>query len=205
MKLASSLFLVLLVHAHGGTAPDQALGRPLSMFRDGPQAWQGQAMFAALLLSGVLYTASLVRCRREGEAAVAGFAVLLLLVVAATSSLGAVHGFCSFLLLFVLFAHYALLLRRAGGVWIVAHLTVPVVLMLATQFHSYGLWQKGLVVYFLAAAVLHHHVLTRFAADAKRSGRRGLPLRRRTVYELVPGRPWPKHRGRRAGAARAAD
>ena len=194
MKLTFSAFLLLLIYAHGSAAADKALGHPLSMFRDGPDAWLGHGLFAVLLLCGVLYTVALVRCRREGEAVVSGFAVLLLLVVAATPSAGTLHGLCSFLLLLLLFAHYTWLLRRAGGPWVLAHLVVPVALVLATRFHSYGLWQKGLILYFLAAVVLHHHFLMRQAADAARTGRRAAPLRRRTVYQLVPGRSWSKRR-----------
>jgi hypothetical protein len=194
MKLASAGFLLLLTCAHGSAASDKLISRPLSMFRDGPDALLGYAMFATLLLSGVLYTAALARCRRAAEAALSGLAVLLLLVVAATPSADAFHGLCSFLLLLLLFGFYTLLLVRCGGPWVLVHLTVPVAWMLATGFHSYGLWQKGLVVYFLLAAVVHHHVLSRLAAGAPRGMSRGLPVRRRKVYQLEPGRAWSRRR-----------
>jgi hypothetical protein len=194
MKLASAGFLLLLFCAHGGATSDRLVSRPLSMFRDGPDALLGYAMFATLLLSGALYTAALARCRREGEAVLSGLAVLLLLAVAATPSSDAFHGLCSFLLLLLLFGFYTLLLLRCGGPWVLVHLTVPVAWMLATGFHSYGLYQKGLVVYFLLAAVVHHHVLSRQAAGAIRRLIRGQPVRRRKVYQLEPGRAWSRRR-----------
>jgi hypothetical protein len=202
VKLASFLFLCLLLRAHALDESNNPLGRPLSMFRDGPQAWLGYALFAALLLVGLLYTAALVRRRREGEAAISGLAVLLLLIVAATPSAGAFHGLCSFLLLLLLFGHYAWLLYRLGGPWVFAHLAVPVSLMLGTQFHSYGLWQKGLVLYFLTAVVVHDHVLKREAAGGGRRSARtripgsGQPGSRRKVYRLEPGRAWKRRHAR---------
>ncbi len=196
MKLVSSLFLLLLVQAHSLPGHGDPLARPLSMFRDGPHAWLGYLMFSALVLAGLLYTVSLFRCRREGEAVVSALALLFLIAVAATPSVDTFHLLCSVLLLLLLFSHYALLLYRAGGPWWLAHLTVPLALLLATQFHSYGAWQKALVLYFLAAAVLHHHLLGREAVGARRDSPRatnwgrGQPIRRRKVYQLEPGREW---------------
>jgi hypothetical protein len=206
MKLAPAIFLVLLLRAHALDESDDPLGRPLSMFRDGPQAWLGYAMFAALLLVGLLYTAALVRRRREGEAAISGLAVLLLLLVAATPSSDSFHGLCSLLLLLLLFAHYTWLLYRLGGPWVFAHLAVPVSLMLGTRSHSYGLWQKGLILYFLAAVVVHYHVLKLEAAGGgRRSARTRIrggspPGNRRKVYQLEPGRAWRRRR-RAAGSS----
>jgi hypothetical protein len=200
MKLAASLFLLLLVRAHGLEGDDDPLGRPLSMFRDGPYALYGYTMFAALALVGLLYTTALVRCRREAEAALSGLALLLLLAVAVTPSSGAFHGLYSFLLLGLLFSHYALLLYRWGGPWFLAHLAAPVALLLATRLHSYGAWQKALILYFLAAAIVHHHILSWHADRATRrsartsSGARGQPLGRRKVYQLEPGRAWARRR-----------
>jgi hypothetical protein len=208
VKLASLLFVLLLLRAHALDESDDPLGRPLSMFRDGPQAWLGYAMFAALLLVGLLYTAALVRRRREAEAAISGLAVLLLLLVAASPSSDSFHGLCSLLLLLLLFAHYTWLLYRLGGPWVFAHLAVPVSLMLGTQFHSYGLWQKGLILYFLATVVVHYHVLKLGTAGGRRSGRtqalgRGQLGNRRMVYQLEPGRAWRRRR-RAAGSSWAS-
>jgi hypothetical protein len=200
MKLVSSLFLLLLVHAHGLPDKGDAPARPLSTFRDGPYPWLGYALFAALLAAALLYTLALVRAGREGEAILSELALLLLLAVAATPSPDPLHLLCSFLLLGVLFGHYARLLYRAGGVWLLAHLTVPLALTQATGFHSYGAWQKSLILYFLAAAVAHHHLLRRQAAGrVRRPARagepgRGLLSRRRKVYRLEPGRAWARRR-----------
>jgi hypothetical protein len=190
MKLASFAFFLLLLAIHVEGDFDVLLGRPLSMFRDGDQAWLGYLLFALLLLIGLCYARALAQSRREGEATVVGLAVLLLVVVAATPSLGAGHGLCSFLLLFLLFGYYALLLYRAGSLWLMPHLFVPVVLALATQLHSYGLWQKSIIAYFVMVALVHHHLLS----PAPAAWRRGQLHKRRKVYQLDLGQEWGRRR-----------
>jgi hypothetical protein len=143
MKLASCAFLLLLLVIHVEGDFDLLLDSPLSMFRDGDQAGLGYVLFALLLLIGLCYTYALARWRREGEATVAGLAVLLLVLVTATPSLGAGHGWCSLLLLLLLYSYYALLLYRADTLWLWPHLCVPALLALATRLHSYGLWQRA--------------------------------------------------------------
>jgi hypothetical protein len=168
------------------------------MFRDGAQAPLGYALFAVLLVIGALYTAALVRARRAGAAAAAVLAILLLLVVAGTPSGGSFHLFCSLVLLLLLFGHCALLLYQAQSVWLVPHLAVPAALAAATRCHSYGLWQKGFVVYLLLAVAAHHHLLGRGPTSRAASPadpyvrRRGEPARRRKVYRLEAGREWAR-------------
>src|SRR5688572_21614545 len=99
MKLASFAFFLLLAYAHQAGDLDRALAQQLSLFRAGGPPWLRYALFASLLVIGVLYVAALVRSEREGEAAVAGLAVLLVVVVAATPSWGTFHLLCSLLLL----------------------------------------------------------------------------------------------------------
>jgi hypothetical protein len=198
MKLASFAFCLLLLHAHGAGDFDELLGQPLSMFRDGAQGRLGYALFAVLLVIGALYTAALVRAQRAGAAAAAVLAILLLLVVAATPSGGSFHLFCSLVLLLLLFGHCALLLYRAQSVWLVPHLAVPAALAAATRCHSYGLWQKGFVVYLLLAVATHHHLLGRGPTSRASPPadpyvrRRGEPTRRRKVYRLEAGREWAR-------------
>jgi len=119
---------------------------------------------------------------------VAGLAVLLLVLVAATPSFGVGHGLCALLLLLLLFSYYALLLYRAQSVWLVPHLSTPAVLALATRLHSYGLWQKSIIAYFVFAAVVHHHLL----APAPSGSKPGRPQKRRRVYQLEAGREWAR-------------
>jgi hypothetical protein len=66
--------------------------------------------------------------------------------VAVTPSLEAFHILSSFLLMLILFGHYWRLLRDAGSPWIFAHVLVPFALVLLSGCHSYGLWQKCLIL-----------------------------------------------------------
>jgi len=72
VKLASAAFVLLLLVAHGVGDLGQRLEQPLSLFRDGEQAWVGYLLFAALLLIGLLYTVALIRAGKEEEAVCAG-------------------------------------------------------------------------------------------------------------------------------------
>jgi hypothetical protein len=213
MKAAAAVFFWLLVFAHLAGDPVEMLALPLSPFRDGENAWLGYLLFAVLLLVGGLYVAALWRRsdraaryrrlyvaarQREGEAAVATLALALLLVVALTESWGLLHLTCSLLVLVLLYGYYALLLYRAGSAWFIAHVTMPILLLLATQGHSYGLWQKTFIVYCVLAAVIHHHLLGQ--PEPMRQNRRAQPLRKRKVYTLEVRRAW----GRRGAAGSSA-
>jgi hypothetical protein len=197
MKLAASAFLLILLYAHRLGNSGRLLAQPLSMFRDGEESWVGYELFALLLLVGALYTAALTRADREAEAVFSGVACLLLLIVALTPSLEPFHLICSALLLLFLFGYYAVLLYRAKNSLFIAHLAVPLALVLATGFHSYGIWQKTLIVYFVLASVAHHHVLRPAtpappARDPQPS--RSPSDRRRKVFSLEPGRAWMRRR-----------
>ncbi len=196
MKLAAGTFLVVLVAAHLAGDPDQLLGMPLSMFRDTDPMWPGYLLFALLLLVGALYVRRLWRCGREPESFIAGLAGLLLLLVAATPSLDGGHLFCSALLFLLLYLYYGILLYRSRFVGLLLHLPAPIALAWVTGFHSYGLWQKTFIVYFVLAAAIHDHLLRN--ADPVPSVRmrrpRGAPSsKRRKVYQLDPGRAWSRH------------
>jgi hypothetical protein len=195
MKIATLSFLALLLLAHCVGDTEERLGQPLSMFRDGAYSLVGYALFASLLVIGGLAISSFVRSDQVPQAVVFGGAALLLGVVAATDSLGSFHLFCSLLLLFLLYAFYALELYRAGSPWLWAHLAAPVVLLLLSNFHSFGVWQKGLVVYFVLAVTVHSHLLTP-QAPARRAARGStLPGKKRRVVVLDHGaRSWGRRR-----------
>ena len=196
MKLAASAFFLLLVCAHLDGDPARLLHQPLSIFRDGDQAWLGYPLFLLLLAVGLLYAAALARARREAEATVSCLAVVLLLVVVLTPSFDGVHNLASFALLLLLFGYYGLLLFRAGAFWLPLHLSVPFALAAATGLQSYGLWQKGFIAYCVLAAAVHHHLLARRPIDGlspfRRPSRSTLPSKRRKVYRLEPGRSWAR-------------
>src|SRR5205085_5057965 len=82
-------------------------------------------------------------------------ALVLLTVVALTPSWDADHGVASLLLLLVIFVYYFARLYAADSPWLFAHVAVPVVVFLVTAAtFSYGIWQKGLIVYFVVAVNL---------------------------------------------------
>jgi hypothetical protein len=204
MKWALLAFVALLFLAHQAGNADELLAQPLSLFRDGPEGWLGYGLFAVLLLIGSLYTTALARADRVGEAVLSGLAVLLLVAVAATPSWGSGHLVASLVLLLLLYGYYALLLYRAESrCWLLAHLAVPVALALATGFHSYGVWQKGIILYYVLAATLHHHALgqlrVRGSSAASRSGTSlpGCGTKRRKVFRVGPGRAWARGIGQR--------
>src|SRR5260370_35968508 len=135
-------------------------GLPLSAFRDAGLGVLGYALFALLLAVAGVMTATAVRQGRPDDVAVSALGALLLLVVAVTPSEDGWHVFCSLLLFGLLFGWSALLLRgRARPPWLWAHLSAPAALVLVTGCHSYGLWQKGFILYLLLAANLRHHLL----------------------------------------------
>jgi hypothetical protein len=197
VKSASAAFVLLLVGAHGLGQFNRRLAEPLSMFRDGEQPWLGYALFATLLLVSTWYTHDVFRAGEEEEAAIAGLATLLLFIVAVTPSLGGFHVLGSFLLMLLLFGHYWRLLRDSGSSLIILHVLVPFALVLP-GCHSYGLWQKCLIVYLVAFANLRHHELRRMSESEHLSESASEPFRgggvngRRKVYQLEAGQEWAR-------------
>lgn len=207
MKLAALSFFLLLLYVHWTGDQEHVVEQPLSMFRDDSRGLFGYALFATLLLTGVLYVAALARSQREAEAAISAIGVLMLLVVAVTPSTNGFHVLCSLWLFGLLFGYYAILLYRAERILlivrillVVLHLIVPIALAFAIQFHSYGLWQKSFISYFVFLAAAHHHALTRQrfekpSSPAAGPWRRGDAPRRRRVYRVELQENW-----RRRGA-----
>ena len=186
MKLAAAAFFAALIYAHA-LAPAETIPLPLSLFRDGPFQSLGYALFAVLALIAVIYIADLVRFGQPGEAAAAGFVVVLIAAIALTPSLGLTHGAAAAAVLAGLFAYFALLLSRSGSPLKLVHLAMPLLILAVTQFHSYGLWQKSLIAYFVAAATIHHHLVRR--ARVREAGLKPDALaqaRQRRIYHLDP-------------------
>jgi hypothetical protein len=187
MKLVSLLFLIVLVVAHFAGDLAESLALPLSMFRDGAYQPFGCLLFGLLLGIAVLMLIALHRAGLFGHAGLLSVVAFFLFLVTVTPSENGLHIFCSFVVLALLFSYYAVMLREAGAVWLWVHLAVPVLLVLATHCHSYGLWQKSLIVYFVLAVNVQHFLL------ARGRGQRGsgeARLRRRVVYMVEPSRCW---------------
>jgi hypothetical protein len=152
MLPATVLFLVLLAVVH--LADPDTLDLPLSMLRDGPYPAAGYALFALLGLIGVLHVRAAERLGHGAGVAVPAVGVVLLAVVALTPSFDEDHAWAAFALMGLVYLYYAVRLIVAGSPWLVGHLAFPVLLAEATLFSSYGIWQKGFVVYFLLAVNL---------------------------------------------------
>ena len=195
MKLASLAFVVVLLIAHLAGGPDESLPLPLSMFRDGAYVNFGYLLFGLLLVICGLMLIRLGRAGRVVDAVILGFATVFLLLVAVTPSTDGFHILFSIVLLALLFFYYATVLNGEGALWMCAHLALPILLLVGTRFHSYGLWQKSLIIYFVLTVNVQHWMLSRgrMAIDAPRRGRDGSPGRRvppRTIYvvESAPNR-----------------
>jgi hypothetical protein len=202
LKLASAAFVLLLLGAHGVGDLNQRLGEPLSLLRDGEQGWLGYLLFVSLLLVGLSYTVALIRAGKEGEAVSAGLATLLLFLVAVTPSFQGFHLLCSFGLLLLLFRHFWRLLRESESLWLFPHMQAPLALVFVTGGHSYGLWQKGLILYIVVLSNIHHHLLGRrlagrplATATARMFGGGGVNGRRKS-YRLELGRGWARQNAR---------
>ncbi len=201
MKLAALSFFLLLVYVHCMGDPERVAEQPLSTFRDDAQGLFGYALFAALLLVSVLYVAALARFQREAEAAISVIAAVILLTVALTPSTNGFHELSSLLLFSLLFGYYGVLLYRAEPLLLIVHLNVPLALALAVRFHSYGLWQKSFISYFVLLAAAHHHVLTCQRSSSRPSPaaspfQRGQTTKRRKVFRLESEAPWRRRDAR---------
>ena len=160
MKLASLLFFALLIHVHQTCSPFEALYWPLSAFRDTECEPLGYALFGAIGLVTAVYSVNLGRFRDPIQATdTIGFGILLLLV-AVSPNRWMFHRFVAFTLFGCAYLFFAIQLRHNRPLMLI-HLCAPLVLAVVTGFESYGIWQKGLISYFVVAATIHHHVATR--------------------------------------------
>ena len=116
-------------------------------------------------------------------------------MVSVTSSLGAFHNLCAMVLIGLVHSYFGLKLHASNSLWRFAHWPVPVALLLATGFHSYGLWQKSFIVYLVVLVSIHYHLVCRdsparlCSASRRRADRR---RKRRAVYVLSAGRSWKR-------------
>jgi len=160
VKLASLFFFGLLYYAHQVAGIYEPLMQPLCGFREGDLGQLGFALIGAIMLVGVLYLIGLKQASCPAEAANIIGAGVLLLIVAATPSHWPLHTSSAVILLAFVFAYFASLLYRSGSHLLYAHLAFPLLLAIATKF-QYGIWQKSLICYFIAAIVVHHHLISR--------------------------------------------
>jgi hypothetical protein len=193
---AGAAFLGGLVQDHSMGDIGDRLGRPLSMFRDsGQAAAEGYALFGLLAAMGVLQAIVMWRSRCIHGLFVSLVAVALLLLVAATPSLDKGHVLCSMLLMGLVYVYYAFILTTHKITLLLLHLFAPAIWLLVIHGHSYGLWQKGLILYFVAASNVHAVVSCLRGRHPpprhKRLGRHG-DFRRRRVYILGYEHAWAR-------------
>ena len=151
------------------------------MFRDGNYAGLGYLAFALLIATGVMMTRASFRSGESINGAFYAAAMTLLAVIAVTPSFDLLHLFLSLLLPLAVYVYYAFIFPcSAAPLWMVLHLSIPVVLAVATGFHSYGAWQKCLIVYFVLLANLHWRCL-----PPPTEPKQGKPARRGDRWEEV--------------------
>ncbi|MFQ5731238.1 MAG: hypothetical protein ACE5KM_04690 [Planctomycetaceae bacterium] len=192
MKLISAAFVVLLVAVHWNGDFQTALARPLSLFRDGPDGTAGDWLFGLLLLAGVWLIQLLLRLHYYLDALAVLALSGLLWETAGTPSRDLYHLFVALLLLFAVWGYYGWLFHRCESAWLWVHLVAPVLLIFITRVHSYGLWQKSLILYFVFLLNVQYHVFADWL-PRRRDGRPPStparprsrdPERRQTVYRL---------------------
>ncbi len=145
------------------------------MFRDYDPAWIGYALFGVLLAIGLETIRTAFRVQAELHAGAYMAATCLLGVVVATPSDRRLHSTCTAAAMAMMFVYYAVLLYHGDSLfWLVIHLLTPSVLLMASHFESYGVWQKGMILYFLAATIVHQDLLAQW-----------LPKRQRTPVKRV--------------------
>jgi hypothetical protein len=162
VKLFGIAFAALLVCAHLADVQGDAYERPLSLFRDYEPAWIGYAMFALLVAIGLATVRTAFRAESEVHAGMYLLSTGLLAFVSATPSDNEWHQNFAVVVMLVLFTYYAVVLYyRDAMFWLLFHLLTPSFMMWATRLDSYGIWQKGMILYFLAATIVHQGVLAR--------------------------------------------
>lgn len=191
MKTVSLAFVGLLIFVHATDDFAVALATPLSMFRDGPQATAGYLLFGLLLAAGIVLLQLLVRLHWWLDVAVLLATFGMLAYVARSPSVGLEHNVVALVLMFQVYVYYAFLFYRCESRWFWVHLFVPATIALATRMHSYGLWQKSLILYFLLAMNLQYHTFSQWRRKRQSDGEPPAPPRpprdterRQQVYTL---------------------
>jgi hypothetical protein len=80
---------------------------------------------------------------------------LLLAIITLTSSVDCFHNMAAMTLMMLLFYFYASRLLQVQSPWIVVHCLIPSALVFGCcSFGNYGIWQKGLIVYYVVCTVI---------------------------------------------------
>ncbi len=176
MLIVTALFLILLATAHIGNT--HAVDLPLSFFRE-QHPFVGYTLFFLLALINCLHLWTYCRLRLGRELFIPAASLVLLSVITLTPSPDTGHSVAAFILLGLVFGWYSVRLYWVTSPWLLVHVIVPPLLLLATGAASYGVWQKPIIIYFVLAANIDCLLVTGRLAlpgpdDFKRKRRRGL-------------------------------
>ncbi len=156
-------FVSLLVFGLWVDPSADAFHRPLSLYRDYDPQWLGYALFGALLGIGVATVRTALRVECELQAALYMLAIGILGAVTVTPSGDWLHIEFSAAMMAVMFINFAVLLYANDQMfWLVMHLLTPTVLMWATNLVSFGVWQKSMILYYVAATIAHEGVMAQW-------------------------------------------
>lgn len=185
MRLASLAFVLILA----GLSLQGELSSPLSTFRDGPYRAWGFTLFGLLTFIGLTWLWTLIRTRSVSDLIAVAPALPLLGFVALTESMDGWHVIASFVLLGWIMLFFSTKLWEEGSWLLLLHLFMPVVIALTIQFHSFGLWQKSLIAYFVLAINVHDLIRRCEHETAPRRRRHTSPRLDRQFYESGPRNP----------------
>jgi hypothetical protein len=107
----------------------------------------------------------------------------MLIAIAATPSVDPFHILISLLLPLMFHAFYLRLLHSVLSFWMFLHLFVPLLLLFAIQFHSFGAWQKSMMLYFVLLANLHYGLLPH--SVGKKARKQSTPKINRDLERLI--------------------
>ena len=155
-------FLITFVAGRLADQRDDAYTRLMSLFRDVEPAWIGCVMFALLIALRVetARTAARLRCWPQ---LVANALIASALVLAALTP--SYDGLCVIganVAMIGLSANVAaLLFIHDQWFWLGIHVLITVTLAFGALADRYGVWQKGMPLYFLATTVALNHAFGR--------------------------------------------
>ncbi|MBL9165822.1 MAG: hypothetical protein JNL18_24070 [Planctomycetaceae bacterium] len=188
--LAHGLVIAFLLAFVGGHLADQrgdAYTRPMSLFRDVEPAWVGYAMFGLLIALGMETARSAARLRYWSQAGVNVLIATALAVTALTPSFDSLHVLGANVAMITLLVNTTwLLFQHEQWFWLVIHITTPATLAMGALANGYGVWQKGMILYFLATTAILNHCFAQCMAQSRREEReRAAAARRRMRRKAI--------------------
>ena len=143
------------------------------MFRDCQPRWIGYALFAVLIGIGAETTRTAWRLHCQVSTLLYVCFTGLLVLIASTPSNDSIHLYCTGMVLIAMFVYLASLLYQCDSFfWLMIHLLMPSVMLMAARAGSGGIWEKGMIIYFVGATLVHQHVLAQWLPPRRGIGER---------------------------------